>query len=287
MKRRDFIKGINGVLLGAYPVAAAPSPVSDLQYETFILKSRVFPSSRSIRVLLPPRYAAASPEKVFPAFYFTDGIATFRSERLPEIGRRLMSQGAIPDYVFVGIDNGGSTVETKNPARDRANEYLPYADVSDPNLPHPEGAKFPFFLSTEVQPQIQRRFHVDASTHFGLGGSSYGAIAALYAAIALGGAVKQLLLESPPLFFDGGRLLKDAAEASTWPSRIYVGVGTDESDDPAINREGRAAIEQLLAIIRKTSPATDVFYYIAPGARHEASAWAQRLPIALEFLLND
>jgi hypothetical protein len=70
-----------------------------------------------------------------------------------------MQAGEIPPTIFVGIYNGGSTRESKNPGFDRANEYLPFEDkFLQPPLPSPQGRLFPKFLEEEVRPLIDSRY---------------------------------------------------------------------------------------------------------------------------------
>jgi len=106
-------------LLGAQSVEKAGS------IELLTLRSKVFSNTRTIRVWLPPGYeTAASSMRKYPIFYFTDGVAVFHGRRADEVAWQLIVTGQIPPVILVGIDNGGSTRESKTPGSDRANEYL-------------------------------------------------------------------------------------------------------------------------------------------------------------------
>jgi enterochelin esterase-like enzyme len=95
--------------------------------------SKVFSNKRAIRVLLPPNYhEGKNREKSYPVLYLNDGIMVFRGINLEETVHRLINDGDIQPLIVVGIDNGASTDKTKNPASDRANEFLPYPDVGFP-----------------------------------------------------------------------------------------------------------------------------------------------------------
>lgn len=90
---------------------------------------------------------------------------------------RLLAEKRIEPIIVVGIDNAGR--------RQRPVEYLPYPDgFLHPPTPRTEGRKYPEFLIDEVIPFIRRTYRTRAEPGAaGIGGSSYGAVAALFAAI--------------------------------------------------------------------------------------------------------
>lgn len=89
-------------------------------------------------------------------FIFRDGIATFHGRQLDTTADKLIRAGKIPATIFVEIDNGGSTLESKHPGSDRADEYLPCPDDSlIPAVPVPHGRKFPDFLERKVRPLVE------------------------------------------------------------------------------------------------------------------------------------
>ena len=273
-----------------------PAPASNV--ETLQLASKTFNNTRSIRVLLPPGYHnPENSKKRYPVFYFNDGIMVFRPNRInvEEVVYKLIGRGELPPIIVVGIDNGGSTNETKNPETDRANEFLPYPDVGfapdhlyAPDPPSPQGKLYPQFLIDEVMPLVKQRYRVGAGpSNTGLGGFSRGGVAALYTVMSRPGVFGKLLLESTPLWIGPDRqLLKDAREARKWPLTVYIGVGTKEAPDEAINNEGRQGVETLRAIIREKSPRTSLKVVVEEGGKHEPSAWRGRLPSALQFLFD-
>ena len=147
------------LVLGIVTVSAAQvrsAPRLDL----LTLHSKVFNNTRTIRVWVPSGYDDDSQaQSRYPVFYFTDGIATFHGRHLDAIASELIASGKIPATIFVGIDNGGSTLESRNPGSDRANEYLPYPDdFLIPPVPVPHGSRFPDFLEQEVRPLVESRF---------------------------------------------------------------------------------------------------------------------------------
>jgi enterochelin esterase-like enzyme len=234
--------------------------------EILQLKSKVFDNTRSIRVLLPPEYRNEKNHAVrYPVFYLDDGIMVFRPQGLGIEGVTydLINSGAIPPMIVVGIDNGASTNKTKNPLVDRANEFLPYGDAGfepdhtyapEPSDPH--GKLYPDFLINEVMPLINERYRtLTGPANTGLGGFSYGGVASLYTVISKPGIFGKLMLESTPLWIGhGNQLLKDAKVNKQWPQRVYLGSGTEESDNKAINLEGDKDREFLRLCIAEASP---------------------------------
>src|SRR2546423_1000740 len=96
------------------------------------LTSQVFHNTRTLRVWLPPGYHAADAQnRRYPVLYLNDGqnlfdactsIFNHQEWRVDETANELIRGGKVPPLIVVGIDNAGG--------RDRAREYLPYADDS-------------------------------------------------------------------------------------------------------------------------------------------------------------
>jgi len=274
----------SSALLRPRPVFASTAPVVDI----ISLRSEVFDNTRSLRVLLPPGYRE-QPHAHYPVFYLNDGVMVFRDQvGIQRVAQDLFSSGAIPPTIFVGIDNGASTDRTTNPPDDRANEFLPYPDVStdNPEPPAPQGKKYPSFVLGEVMPCIENAYRVALGPqNTGIGGFSYGGTAALYTAVSRPGQFGALLLESTPLWMGvDEQLMRDVGEARDWPSRVYTGVGTVEAAGlPA----GLSAYpDKLVESISHSSPRTAVLAVTEEGAEHAPSAWGGRLRDALTFLLG-
>jgi enterochelin esterase-like enzyme len=251
--------------------------------ELLSLHSKIFNNTRTIRVWLPPEYQdQKQSDRKFPVFYFTDGVAAFHGRELDRVAAELIRSREIPPTIFVGIDNGGSTLESKNPGTDRANEYLPYPDnFLTPPLPNPQGKLFPSFLENEVRPLVESRYRTNGD--IGLAGSSYGAAIALYTVIERPDHYRWLLLESPSVYISHDELLRRSKTTWKWPSRVYVGAGTNEGDGDA-KQEMVKDVNHLKDIIGTWTP---VCMVVVPGAEHNEDAWRTRLPAALRFLLGN
>jgi predicted alpha/beta superfamily hydrolase len=259
------------------------------------LRSRVFDTARSLRVLVPDGYdSVENRARRYPVLYLNDGQNLFDATtsvlnplewRVDETVHALVTAGRIPPLIVVGIDSAGR--------RGRFKEYFPYVDAYlRPPEPDPQGKRYPAFLVDEVIPFIEARYRArrDASSR-GLGGSSAGALAAIYAAATRPGVFGRLLIESPSIYVDDAHILRDAAQVISWPDRIYLGAGTNESGQPACDPAERGEPE-LVRDVRRFErilkdarvDAARIRVVVTPCAVHNEAAWAARLPEALTFL---
>ena len=284
------------VLALASNVAARTPPVSHVVGELRLheVSSRVFGNTRTIRVLLPKEYdAPANRTRRYGVLYLNDGqnlfdamTSTFNPAewQVDETVVSLTTSGVLAPLIVVGIDHAGR--------RERAHEYLPYPDAFlQPPDPHPAGDRYPAFLVDEVLPFVDTHYRtVQDPPHRTLGGSSYGALAALFAVIARPGTFGRLLLESPSLYVADARIIQDVKAARAVPERVYLGIGTNElgsaacdpsSDggDPVPDVRGLAS-----ALIARGLAERALRVTVEPCGRHDEAAWARRLPGALRFL---
>jgi predicted alpha/beta superfamily hydrolase len=282
------------------PEASAPQAresqvVGELRLHEF--RSRVFGNTRMLRVLVPDGYDAPEhAERRYPVLYLNDGQNLFDSAtsvfnpmewRVDETVRALVRTGEIPPLIVVGIDNAGR--------RGRFREYFPYVDeYLRPPEPDPQGKQYPAFLVDEVLPFVETRYRTlrDAPNR-GLGGSSAGALAAMYTVIARPGVFGRLLVESPSIYVDDARILREAAGVASWPGRVYLGAGTNESGRPDCDPSAKGEPE-LVRDVRRferllgqagVDPAR-IRVVVVPCAVHDEAAWAARLPGALTFLFS-
>jgi enterochelin esterase-like enzyme len=278
------------VMMFVMLVAEAPaqSGGADARQQEFELVSDVFDNKRTIRVLLPPSYFdAKQAERRYPVFYFTDGWDAWHGWGLPEVAEQLWDEGAIPEVVFIGVNSGGRTSDSKDPAVDRANEYLPYRDPfwSD-KRPDPNGGLFPDFLFDEVMPAVNDGFRTKTGAdNTGLAGSSYGGIAVLYTALVRPDRIGYLLAESPSLHVGRTEILELVAHQDRLPLRVYLGVGTAEGETADDRADTVASVEELHVALGRRLKDDRLRLVVAEGATHWYDAWKERLPLALTFLL--
>jgi predicted alpha/beta superfamily hydrolase len=228
-----------------------PSVVGELRLHQFT--SKIFGNTRTVRVLLPPGYDENNKSTRYPVLYLNDGQNLFQVAtsnfnpiewQVDETVDRLIRQKKIAPLIIVGIDNSGKRLRPK--------EYLPYEDkFLRPPEPSPEGKKYPEFLINEVMPFINERYQTRTDRDgIGIGGSSYGAVAALYTVLAKPGVFGNLLLESPSLYISDGQLLRDSQQTKRWPAKVYVGIGTNEGgrNDCKPGDWNREAVQDVLKL---------------------------------------
>jgi enterochelin esterase-like enzyme len=168
------------------------------QLEVFPFESKVFGNTRMLRVWLPHGYDAANSTKRYPVLYMFDGQGLFDSCTAPggtewqvdETLTRLIREGKIDPIIVVGIDSAGDRF---------LNEYLPWRDVIQglPQQGQPDGVRMPEFMLREVMPIIEAKYRIaKGAENTGIGGSSAGAVAAVYVTLQAPGTFGKLLAES-------------------------------------------------------------------------------------------
>ena len=251
------------------------------------IRSLYLGTDRRITVWLPPGYNRRLSRARYPVLYLNDGQNLFEPERafagntwrVPEIAADLVRRHRIPPILIVGIDHG---------VMNRAREYLPVEDERNPFARRPLGREYAEFVTREVLPFIARSYPIArgvAST--GFGGSSYGAIAALYTTLVKPGIFGRLLIESPSLYVGRQHLLRMSRRAKRWPSRVYLGVGTQETGNPTRSEETVKNVLLLERILNRARLGPRrLRLRVEECATHSEGAWAHRLPEALEFLFG-
>jgi predicted alpha/beta superfamily hydrolase len=120
-----------------------------------------------------------------------------------------------------------------------------------------------------------------ASAPVGVGGSSFGAYASLYAWALHPGVFTRVLAMSPALWVRRERVFDAVAAAEPAAgTRVWIDVGGRES--PRFQAEYDAGYAEMRALLLEKGCL--VGGVRDPEARHHESAWAVRLPNALRFL---
>lgn len=251
------------------------------------LRSRVFRNARFLRVWLPPGYDdAGNNDRRYPVLYLNDGQNLFEAMssytgvewQVDETGDRLIRAGVIPPMIIVGIDNA---------TKDRFREYMPHRSLH-PMMLRVQGNRYPNFLIKEVMPFVDRNYRVATGPeNTGLGGSSLGALIALYTAVVRPGVIGRLLLESPSLWASNRQLIKESQEVRGWPERIFLATGTAEAGRQDRDQSVVDDVRELAGIFRRAGVNEKrLRLQIEDGAPHHESAWARRFPAALTFLFE-
>jgi predicted alpha/beta superfamily hydrolase len=274
---------------------ASPSPApkvirvqaatGDLRLHEF--HSRIFQNTRFLRVWLPPGYDdPANRNRRYPALYLNDGQNLFEAAisftgvewQVDETSDRLIREGVVPPMIIVGIDNGG---------KDRHREYMPYRSLQPMRL-RVLGSRYADFLIREVMPFIDRDYRAaPGAQNTGLGGSSLGALIALYTAASRPNAIGRLLLESPSLWASNRQIIRQSRKIKRWPERIFLATGTAEAGRKDKDQSMVDDVTELAAILRRAGLDDQRLKLVVDeGALHHESAWAKRFPDALTFLFG-
>ncbi|HXG53905.1 MAG TPA: alpha/beta hydrolase-fold protein [Vicinamibacterales bacterium] len=256
-------------------------------FVTHDIPSLYLGSTRRITVWLPPGARRRLAQYHYPVLYLNDGQNLFepgrafagRTWEAAEAAEFLVRRHRIPAMIIVGIDHGGVR---------RAREYLPVEDARNPWARRPLGREYAEFVTRELMPFIARSYPIAGGPSMtGFGGSSYGALSALYTALLKPGVFGRLLIESPSLYVGRSYVLRMARKAQRWPARVYLGVGTAETGRPDVNEE---TVRNVLLLERTLTRARlgprRLRVRVDEGGAHTESAWAARLPEALEFLFG-
>lgn len=259
--------------------------------ETIELVNKIFGNTRTLRIYIPKEY---DEKKEFKVLYLNDGQNLF-VENESDSGNKwfinklvdsLIMQNKIEPLIIVGIDNADN---------DRANEYLPWNDIYlSPPVQESNGKKYPEFHISEVMPVIEKKYKIlKGKENTGIGGASYGGLIALYSILVNPDHFEFALIESPSLYVDNHKIMELANYSiSKWKGRIYLGIGINElgiaycEPGNVDNEMAVSDVQKLHAIISEGSPLTAMVAKIDSCAVHNESAWSNRFPMALEFLVS-
>ncbi len=272
--------------VGPPAVIRVQSATGDLRLHEF--HSRIFRNTRFLRVWLPSGYDdSENSNRRYPVLYLNDGQNLFEPAtsfngvewQVDETADRLIREGAIPPMIIVGMDNA---------ARERIREYMPHRSLH-PVMLRVYGTRYPSFLFKEVIPFMVRNYRVASEAeNTGLGGSSLGALIALYTAAVRPGAIGRLLLESPSLWASNRQLIRQSRAVKRWPERVFLATGTAEAGRKDKDQSMVDDVRELASILRRAGLDDQRLKLVVDeGASHHESAWARRFPDALSFLFGE
>ena len=266
-------------------VIRVEAAAGDLRLHKF--RSRIFRNSRFLRVWLPPQYDdSENADRRYPVLYLNDGQNLFEPStsftgvewQVDETADRLIRENQVLPMILVGIDNA---------QKDRFREYVPHRSLN-PMMLRVQGRRYPDFLLKEVMPFVARTYRVATGPeNTGLGGSSLGALIALYTAAVHPGWFGRLLLESPSLWASNRQMIRESRAIRQWPERIFLATGTQEAGREDRDRSMVEDVQELVNIFQRAGlDDRRLHLLIDDGATHHESAWARRFPEALSFLFG-
>ena len=294
--------GLPGVTISPSAQTSCASTITG-QLRIELVDSATYGDRRTMRIWLPPGYDA--PEHAaerYPVLYMFDGqtlfdtCTAFANEQelnVDESLTRLIAAKLVRPLVVVGIDSSSR----------RSHEYRVFPDVlTDAAAPEPIGGRLPTFLVNEVMPHVSARYRVTSDpADTAIGGTSLGAMAALYVLLNRSDRFGVGLLESPTLPLGNGQMLRDTAFLARGPDRIYIGVGATELAVPggdkfaaqlrtelSVANAGFARMAETLAAHLRAAYINrpEVTLVVDPDGTHRSASWARRFPNAVTVLFG-
>ncbi len=237
-------------------------------------KSSALPKGRDVYVYLPPGYEKNRTQE-YPVLYMHDGQNLYDPARAfmgqtwnaQETLNALILQRKIRPIIVVGIDN----------TPDRTSEYTPDADERH------QGGKADLYLRmivADLRPAIESRFRVSKNrAQTAILGSSLGGLVSLYAGIRYPQVFGLVGALSPSIWWNRLSIVEKYRRSSTLPLGVYLDSGTDGGERPQ-------DVDLLRRDLELRMPRGSFYAHLQQGATHSERFWAQRLPIALQFLFG-
>ena len=235
---------------------------------------------RRLYISLPRDYYKS--EQHYPVLYMFDGHNVFYDSHAT-YGKswgmkEFLTRSRLPLIV--------AAIECNHEGERRMNEYAPW-DYYERNLGHMEGLgkQTMDWITGPMKQFIDHTYRTlpDRDNTL-IAGSSMGGLMSLYAVTAYNEIFSRAAALSPSIYF-GGRnlhqLVKNTPLAE--PTRIYMDVGTGE-----IGPDKRNFIAGMFkAAAELTNAGADVAARVVPGAYHCEAAWEKRIPIFMNYLLDE
>lgn len=242
-------------------------------------QSTVLGNARDVIVYLPPTYLENASARL-PVVYMHDGQNLFDPALafggvtwgVPETMNAAANDGRFREAIVVGVFNTAARID----------EYTPTMDAQY------GGGKGDLYLRLLVE-ELKPRVDAELRTLPGredtvLLGSSLGGLISSYAGVRRADTFGVIGAFSPSTWWNGRVLLSLVPQTgAVRPVRVYVDSGdSGASSDDVTNTAQLAAAYRALGY----QDGVSLKYVVEPGGTHTESAWARRLPAALDFLLG-
>ena len=242
--------------------------------------STILNNTRGVYVYLPPTYLENTAARL-PVVYMHDGQNLFDPNAafggvtwgVAQTIDSAAGDGRFREAIVIGPENAGA---------DRIAEYTPTAD---PSYGGGNGDAYLRMLIEELKPRVDNELRtLTGRENTVLVGSSLGGLISSYAGVRKADTFGFIGAMSPSVWWDNRVLLTIVATTgATRPIRVYVDSGDSGNSNDGVNdTRDLAAAYRTLGYVDGTT----LKHVVQPGATHTESAWASRLPGALEFLLG-
>jgi predicted alpha/beta superfamily hydrolase len=240
---------------------------------------------RQIRVCLPVGYEDA--EESYPVLYMHDGQNLFRDEDASygvSWGLADYLKESETPLLIVGIDCNHEGFE-------RLNEYGPWENPSvGPDLLQIEGvfggkgeAYLEFLLYT-LKPLIDEKYRTNPEATL-MAGSSMGGLISTYAACRYPHIYSRIASLSSAFWFNQEEIESfiDESDLSA-VEKFYMDIGTDEDTSKVDAGHYIRSSEKVYEKLKEKG--IEVRFKAAEGGKHHESAWRERIPDIIDYLLK-
>ena len=235
-----------------------------------------FLEGRRVWVYLPPGYSRSS-TTTFPVLYFLDGQNVFDRRtsfagewRVDEAAEAGIAAGEVEPVIVVAVDNGGGA---------RAVEYTPWVGDYRGTITGGGGDVHLDALVRVLKPWVDATYRTrPGPADTGLAGSSLGGLMGVYTAYTRSAVFGRVAALSPSVWWAEERLVTLVLDAPKPAVRLWTDMGTGEGDLAPFRRLTAALLADGFV------EGDDLRTLEVPGAPHNESAWAERVPAVLRFL---
>ena len=240
---------------------------------------------RQIRVCLPHDYNDS--QEYYPVLYMHDGQNLFH-----DVDASYGVSWGLADYlqksktplIIVGIDCNHEGFE-------RFNEYAPWENPTvGPELLKFEGvyggkgeAYIEFILHT-LKPLIDEKYRTKPNDTL-MAGSSMGGLISTYAACRYPHVFQRVASLSSAFWFNQTEIERFIEESDlNGLKRFYMDIGTDEDTSKVDAAHYIRSSEEVYEVIKKKN--IDMQFEIIEGGVHHETAWRERMPKIIEYLMR-
>lgn len=236
---------------------------------------------RPVVIYLPPGYRRDT-RRHYPLLLLHDGQNVFDPStayipgqhwRARETADALLAQRRIEPLIIAAVYHG---------AEKRLLEYTP---TRTRRLGGGGAALHGRMVIDELLPWLRARYRISPRpSNTGAGGSSLGGLVSLWLGLEHPEVFGRLAIFSPSVWWDRRAILKQAERLNhSRRPRIWLDMGTTEGETPGAHLLDARLLKAML-VGKGWREGRSLHYFEAEGATHSESAWAARLPLALQFL---
>jgi len=260
-------------LLAATPIFAAERPVIATEPATLWYSEQFTFHSKSVGrdfLIQVARPADPMPGKT-PAVFLLDGNTLF-----PMAASMLGLDGFDGTFEPAFVIAVGYKAATKAEWATQRTVDLRFAPAGAPPGDSRKGAAFARFLTTELRPLIEARYHTDPHRAV-LAGHSFGGSFVTHMLLNQPGAFDEYLLGSPALFSEPDLLAKASTFVAPVKTRVFLSIGEKEQASDKDPNRWVGNVRTLAAALTDHASNVDLKLEVVPGEGHVSS-----IPILLE-----